>query len=89
MGHATVGCLLGHPSTPAISLAGHAWTGIADLRPWLVWLMALAAAAGAGAAATSRCEGTATIVVVRPGRMRAWMWKSAGLTVRVSRILST
>ncbi len=48
MGHATVGCLLGHPSTPAISLRGEAWTGIAELRPWLVWMMAIAFAIGAG-----------------------------------------
>lgn len=47
MGHATVGCLLGHPSAPAISLRGEAWTGIAELRPWLVWLLALAFAAAA------------------------------------------
>jgi hypothetical protein len=37
MGHATMGCLLGHPSAPAISLSGHAWTGVRDLQPWLVW----------------------------------------------------
>ena len=47
MGHATVGCLLGHPSTPAISLRGEAWAGIAELRPWLVWVMAAAFATGA------------------------------------------
>lgn len=47
MGHATVGCLLGHPSTPAISLRGEAWTGIAALQPWLVWLIALGFAASA------------------------------------------
>lgn len=47
MGHATVGCLLGHPSAPAISLRGEAWTGIAELRPWLVWVMAIACAAAA------------------------------------------
>ncbi|HEX5050391.1 MAG TPA: hypothetical protein VFZ65_01335 [Planctomycetota bacterium] len=47
MGHATVGCLLGHPSAPAISLRGEAWTGIAELRPWLVWTMAIGFAAGA------------------------------------------
>jgi hypothetical protein len=41
MGHATVGCLLGHPSAPAISLAGEAWTGIAPLERWLVWTMAI------------------------------------------------
>lgn len=52
MGHATIGCLLGHPSAPAISLRGDAWTGIAELRPALVWLMALAAAAGAFAMRT-------------------------------------
>lgn len=38
MGHATVGCLLGRPSAPAISLAGHAWTGIQNQVPALVWL---------------------------------------------------
>jgi len=47
MGHATVGCLLGHPSTPAISLRGEAWTGIAMLRPWLVWVMTIGFAFGA------------------------------------------
>ena len=47
MGHATVGCLLGHPSAPAISLHGEAWTGIAELRPWLVWVMAFGFGAGA------------------------------------------
>lgn len=47
MGHATVGCLLGRPAAPAISLAGHAWTGIAERRDWLVWVMALALATAA------------------------------------------
>jgi hypothetical protein len=47
MGHATVGCLLGHPSAPAISLRGEAWTGIAELRPWLVWTNALLCAVAA------------------------------------------
>jgi hypothetical protein len=47
MGHASVGCLLGHPSAPAIALHGEAWTGIAELRGWLVWVMAAAAATGA------------------------------------------
>ncbi len=47
MGHATVACVLGHPAAPAISLKGEAWTGIAQLRPWLVWVMAAASAAGA------------------------------------------
>lgn len=47
MGHATVGCLLGRPSAPAISLAGHAWTGIGERRDWLVWLMVVAFAAAA------------------------------------------
>jgi hypothetical protein len=47
MGHATFGCLLGHPSAPAIGLTGDAWTGIADRRDWLVWAMALGAAAAA------------------------------------------
>ena len=42
MGHATAGCLLGRPSTPAISLAGHAWAGIGERRDWLVWIMVLA-----------------------------------------------
>jgi hypothetical protein len=41
MGHATVGSLLGRPSAPAISLAGHAWAGIGEFRPWLSWAMAL------------------------------------------------
>ncbi len=45
MGHATVGCLLGHPSAPAISLRGEAWTGIAEQRPLLVWVVAVVAAA--------------------------------------------
>lgn len=44
MGHATIGCLLGHPSAPAISLAGHAWAGIGEFRPWLPWCLALALA---------------------------------------------
>ena len=47
MGHATLGCLLGRPSAPAISLAGHAWTGIAERRTWLVVAVALAFAATA------------------------------------------
>jgi hypothetical protein len=47
MGHATAGCLLGRPSTPAISLAGEAWTGISERRDGLVWLIAIAVAAGA------------------------------------------
>ncbi len=47
MGHATMGCLLGHPSAPAISLRGEAWTGIAEQRPFLVWLLAAAALATA------------------------------------------
>lgn len=47
MGHATVGCLLGRPSAPAISLGGHAWTGIADRSAVVVALMALAAGGGA------------------------------------------
>jgi hypothetical protein len=47
IGHATAGCLLGRPSAPAISLAGEAWTGIQELQPPLVWLLA---AAFAGAA---------------------------------------
>jgi len=41
MGHATIGSLLGRPSAPAISLAGHAWAGIGESRPWLSWTMAL------------------------------------------------
>lgn len=40
MGHATIGCLLGHPSAPAISLRGEAWTGIAEQQPWLAWAIA-------------------------------------------------
>lgn len=47
MGHATVGCLLGRPAAPAISLGGHAWTGIADRQTVLVVLVALVAAASA------------------------------------------
>lgn len=47
MGHATVGCLLGRPSAPAISLGGHAWTGIADRNAVVVALVALSAATGA------------------------------------------
>lgn len=42
MGHATIGCLLGRPSTPAISLAGEAWTGHRELMPWLAIAIALA-----------------------------------------------
>lgn len=45
MGHATVGCLLGHPSAPAISLRGEAWTGIAEQRPFLVWAVVMITAA--------------------------------------------
>lgn len=45
MGHATIGCLLGHPSAPAISLRGEAWTGIAEQSPFLVWTIAIIAAA--------------------------------------------
>ncbi len=45
MGHATVGCLLGHPSAPAISLRGEAWTGIAEQRPFLLWAVVLIVAA--------------------------------------------
>ena len=48
MGHATIGCLLGHPSAPAISLQGHAWTGVGELRTWLVWVMAIGFATAAG-----------------------------------------
>lgn len=47
MGHATVGCLLGRPSAPAISLAGHAWSATGELRPWLVWVVAAAFGIGA------------------------------------------
>jgi hypothetical protein len=47
MGHATVGCLLGRPSAPAISLSGHAWAGIGERSDLLVWLLALAAGAAA------------------------------------------
>ncbi len=69
MGHATIGCLLGHPSAPAISLAGEAWSGIGPLRPWLVWLMALGAVGGAYASRHSRplCIGLAVLAVVIPG----------------------
>jgi hypothetical protein len=68
MGHATVGCILGHPSAPAISLRGEAWTGIADLRPWLVWLMAAAAAAGAFALRRRRpaCAALGALAVAIP-----------------------
>ncbi len=47
LGHATIGCVLGRPSAPAISLAGEAWTGIrerSDALAWL-WVAALAVAA--------------------------------------------
>jgi len=47
MGHATVGCLFGRPSAPAISLTGHAWAGIGDVRPALAWAIVLALLAGA------------------------------------------
>lgn len=47
MGHATVGCLLGRPSAPAISLGGHAWTGIADREASVVALVALGFATAA------------------------------------------
>lgn len=47
MGHATIGSLLGHPSAPAVSLAGHAWAGIGEFRPWLAWAVAIAFALGA------------------------------------------
>src|SRR5262249_41864185 len=47
MGHATIGCLLGRPSAPAISVAGHAGTGIGGRRAWLVGAIALAFAAAA------------------------------------------
>lgn len=49
MGHATIGCLLGHPSAPAISLRGEAWTGVGEQRPFLVWLIVLAAMGAAWA----------------------------------------
>ena len=47
LGHATVGCLLDRPAAPAISLAGHAWTGIRERQDGLVYglMVALAAAA--------------------------------------------
>lgn len=41
MGHATIGILLGHPSAPAVNLAGHAWAGIGEFRPWLSWTVAI------------------------------------------------
>jgi hypothetical protein len=47
MGHATFGCLLGRPSAPAISVAGHAWTGIGERRAWLVVAIGLAFAVAA------------------------------------------
>lgn len=59
MGHATMGCLLGHPSAPAIALHGEAWTGIAELECWLVWAMAAAAGAGAYVVRTRPAAGIA------------------------------
>lgn len=47
LGHATIGCLLGRPAAPAISLAGHAWTGIQDRHDALVAVMMLALGAAA------------------------------------------
>ncbi len=68
MGHATVGCLLGRPSAPAISLAGHAWTGIGERRDWLVWVtaMALAAAACVQRERLYRCVSLALLAVFVP-----------------------
>jgi len=68
MGHATVGCLLGRPSAPAISLAGHAWTGIGERRDWLVWGMAIALAATAYVQRERlhRCVPLAILAVVSP-----------------------
>jgi hypothetical protein len=51
MGHSTIGCLLGLPSAPAISLTGHAWTGHLQFQPWLVVFFVLALL---GAAVTAR-----------------------------------
>jgi hypothetical protein len=73
MGHATMGCLLGHPSAPAISLQGEAWAGIGEMRPWLVWFMALAAGAGAAAAwRTSRLAAVALGVLAVASPSIAW-----------------
>jgi hypothetical protein len=47
MGHATLGCLFGRPSTPAISLNGEAWTGQREFMPLLA--VAIAVALGATA----------------------------------------
>jgi hypothetical protein len=68
MGHATVGCLLGRPSAPAISLAGHAWTGIGERCDWLVWLMAIALAATAYVqrARLGRCVPLAVLAISVP-----------------------
>ena len=68
MGHATVGCLLGRPSTPAISLAGEAWAGIGERRDWLVWLMAIGLAAGAAGQRhrLARCVPLAALAVAVP-----------------------
>ena len=44
LGHATIGCLFGRPSAPAISLAGEAWTGIGEQQAWLVWSITITCA---------------------------------------------
>ena len=64
MGHATVGCLLGRPSAPAISLAGHAWTGIADRQWLLVVFVALATATAAALAWRARRTGLALLCAI-------------------------
>jgi hypothetical protein len=76
-GHAVAGCLLGRPSTPAISLMGEAWTTVADLQPFLVWLVA-AGCAGAAfalrarrAACAALCAGAVVIPLVAFGETAA------------------
>ncbi len=57
MGHATLGCLFGRPSAPAVSLAGEAWAGIGDRRTWLVWTVASVCAIAAFAQREQRARG--------------------------------
>ena len=59
MGHATLGCLFGRPSAPAVSLAGEAWAGIGDRRTWLVWTVASVCAMVAPHARAAVHAGTA------------------------------
>ena len=68
LGHATFGCLLGRPAAPAISLAGHAWTGIQERHDALVWLLALACGAAAWwqGAHRGRCLAFAAAAVLLP-----------------------